>query len=135
MKDKQIRRLLLENVQKQKLTPADEFWADFRTRVEQMSAEETSAEAAGMWQSPHPATAKWRSILSSFTVKRFGIASLAAAVIVVCATLVMTLPQSAADEPVFNNLEFGSDLKHNGVLVITDKDTNARILWVITEDL
>ena len=55
MKDKQIRRLLLENVQKQKLTPADEFWADFRTRVEQMSAEETSAEAAGMWQSPHPA--------------------------------------------------------------------------------
>ena len=59
---------------------------------------------------------------------------LIAAALVVCAAIALTaFPARHGPAPAFNDIEFGPELKHNGVFVTTDEPTEAKILWVLTE--
>lgn len=129
MKDNEIRTLLRDSTQETRLRPAEEFWAEFRARAgiwddaHAVSPKEAVASRVNRKPARHPA--------SFFTRRR--VVAAAAAAVFGAAVLLTSLLAESEPAPVFNDVEFGPEFKHNGVVVITDEPTQAKILWVLTE--
>lgn len=131
MKDKDIRSLLLDGKREAKLRPAADFWADFRARAGIVDSGQACVRGAS---APNRGEGQLATHRPSFITRRRVVAAAAAAALVVCAAIALTaFPARHGPAPAFNDIEFGPELKHNGVFVITDEPTEAKILWVLTE--
>jgi hypothetical protein len=115
MNDDTLKSLLRTSAPPVALRSADAFW----------SAVERHA------QDPGRAPALPRRLgLTLDLLRRWQAPAWAAA----AAALVAAVVRPGAHAPALDQFRIGDELPNNGALVITDSDTDATILWVITEE-
>ena len=117
MNDDTIKSLLRTAAPTLDLRSAEAFWA----------AAERQAQAPGRARALPRRPALPASLLRRWRAPAWAAAAAAAA-------LVAAAVWPGAHAPALNQFQIGDELRNNGALVITDSDTDATILWVITEE-
>ena len=117
MNDDTLKSLLRTTAPALGIRPADAFWA----------AAERQAQASGRASAIPRRFAIPGGLLRSWRAPAWAAAAAAAA-------LVAAALWPGAHAPALNQFRIGDELRNNGALVITDSDTDATILWVITEE-
>ena len=117
MNDDTLKSLLRASAPPVALRSADAFW----------SAVERQAQVPGR----APAIPR-RLGLTANLLRRWQAPAWAAAA--ATAALVAAVVWPGAHAPALDQFRIGDELPNNGALVITDSDTDATILWVITEE-
>ena len=118
MNDDTLKSLLRTTAHAPALRAADAFWAD----VERQTQAPARARALPR-----------RRFISTLDLLRRWHAPVWAAA-AAAAALVAAAVWPGAQVPALNQFQIGDELRNNGALVITDSDTDATILWVITEE-
>ena len=118
MKHKTLKSIITMNTPRQTFRPAEAFWDECRQQAQEKC--ETNNISF-----PHTPRRK----ISGFYPALASLASAAALVILYFSLLAPTETHRA-----LNSFRFGESLNHNGAVVLTDKTTDATILWIMTDD-
>lgn len=118
MKNETFKTIITMHAPKQTIRPAEAFWSECKQHAQQQS--DTAPLSL-------PSTFSRR--MRSFYPALASFASAAALVI-----LYFSLVAPPEIHRAVNNFQFGEALAHNGAVVLTDRPTDATILWIMTND-
>ena len=119
MNEESLKKLLRSQAAEVKIGPAPEFWAEFMEKAADIRQDLTGACCF----------VEKRSL----RLRRFYATLASAASLAACAAFYFTVRASLTDTQSLQSFKLGKDFSNSGAVVITDKKTEATILWVFTE--